>query len=167
MKSFIELREEVKALEKKWATLKTKKAKEKCSDKIWKLNRECLSLMYNRASELDGQKIELEVLYSTDGQGLAKVLTDGPLKGESIRFNACNDVLSRSWYEETCCISYEARQKIEADLITKPHSDGIELGIKNIKGGILDQEKFNRLDKRDDLAFFKHSGTNHVTGLFK
>lgn len=141
-------------------TLKCKKAKEKQRDILRYITIELNAALLEGITPYLKQRHEATVLM--DG-------TDVMAKSEfgTINLYAMNDILSKSWYESTCCVEFKEGDVITFEITCLNITDGrINWIAGNIEGGHLDQQKYEELCKRDDLAFFKKPDGS-MTGLFK
>lgn len=163
MKIRSDLTNKIKTLEAKVSTLKTKKAIEKCHDKIHSLRLQLHDVLYAEIGALnhvwDGWH-DAQVCYSTESEGMAKIDGLG-----FVYFNACNDENSKSWYNETCCIEFIKGQKISVKIKFDISHDSIVIVTEKLKGGTLNQKKYQELSKKPNLAFFRYPNSAGVTGL--
>lgn len=142
---------------KKAQALKTKKAQAKAWDKVREIELQMENVISDAWSKVSGRHTGAVLMSGTD------VL----VKTEYGTFNAyaCNDVLSKSWHSETCCVSYTRGQKIEFEfsVINVTHK-GADVMITKISGGTLDEALYQELSAKPNLAFFKYPAG--MSGLF-
>jgi len=157
------LREEAKALRIKGYNLRTKKAKQKAFDEASKIKREALELLYVQLETFSSHSIKATVKDFTPKSEYFLVETPYGL----MWLSPTNDVFSKSWYATTCCIEYAVGQEIIVEIKPEVNQEGlfIELLPVRIYGGQVNEIQYAELDKRTNLAFFKHS-SGGMTGLF-
>jgi hypothetical protein len=155
-----ELKNKLNEAKKRFYSLKTKRAKEKQRDIIRDLNFQLEDAL------LEGLKPYLNmrhegVIVSGGTDALART------EFGIVPVYAVNDRLSKSWYDTTCCVSYKDGDKITFE-IKHPNVENGRLNwfAAEVEGGSLDTEKYNKLCKQDNLAFFKKQDGS-MTGLFK
>lgn len=95
---------------------------------------------------------DAQVCYSTNGLGF-------------VYFDACNDESSKSWYNEPCCVEFTKDQKISVKIKFEISHDSIVVVTEKLKGGTLNQVKYDELSKRPNLAFFRYPNSAGVTSL--
>jgi hypothetical protein len=85
----------------------------------------------------------------------------------TLNVSPCNDVLSKSWYNETCCVEYTKGHEIVIQCDIQVDTDYLNLIIvpKKVQGGTLNVKQYEELCKKPNLAFFKYSN-GHMSGLF-
>lgn len=139
-------------------SLKTKKAQSRAWRLVSDIEREMHDLVQSHAELVDGTTITGEV--RTSGYEVMVRTAIG-----NIMVYGCNDVLSKSWYSETCCVSYERGQQIEGEVfVTEVSWRGYSIGLKNVKGGSFDDARYLELSQNPNLAFFKYP--TGMSGLF-
>lgn len=157
-----ELQEQIILTKTKLYNLKTKKAIEKAKDTLNKLQSQALDMLYDAASAYHEFSIKGTVLYS----GSDKVYLDTVYGRLNVSLTC--DVNSKSWYPQTCCVSYENGQSVIIECQVEINTDCFELVVvpKRVYGGTVDENHYQELCKQDNLAFFKYpNGT--MSGLFK
>jgi hypothetical protein len=159
-----QLIEQIKTLNSKLYTLKTKKAVQNTQDKIRDLETQLFPLLEQELNKFQAKTIEGTVLWF-DVSGDVSVSTE---YGDMFLSN-CSDVEAKSWYPETCCITYQKGQSIKIDVHFEIDFDRYCIKIVSGKtyGGTVDLNEYDRLSQNPDLAFFKYPGSTGVTGLFK
>lgn len=164
MKSLNQLKEEIKALKSKGYRLKTTRARRKAFEAARELEREALNILYTAAENVGPQSMRATVKHTNHGD--EHFLVDTPYG--SMWLSPTADVLSKSWYNHTCCIEYTKGQTITFEFRTEVNHDGLflEIVLGKVTGGRINEEQYATLCKRDDLAFFKYPNSNGVTGLF-
>ena len=165
MRSLNEIRAQIETETSRAYHLKTKPAKLKAYDKIRALRAEALEILYHQAAKFGPQAMRCVV--KTFNKYDERFLVDTP--HGLMWLSPTSDVVSKSWYEHTCCVKYTIGQEIILDFTTEVNDDKLRLEIitGQITGGVIDEAQFAEMDKRDDLAFFKHTGSDGVCGLFK
>lgn len=158
------LRLEIKAARTRAYGLKTKKAQVKAWARVRELERELLTHLYAARDTFHTHSVRGTVLSAHAGDDYMIVRTPyGAL-------HPCptSDVLSKSWYAHTCCVEYTVGQEVILEIEVDVNSEYLTLELipKRIYGGTLNAAQYAELDKRTDLAFFKHSNSDGVTGLF-
>jgi hypothetical protein len=150
-------------LEKRARSLKTKSAQLKAWDKVREVNRELYNAFSDMAEKYQGKEVVAEVVHSRDSSdSLAHIIG----LGVDVWFSPTSDVKSKSWYNETSCITYEKGQKIKAKLRVDVSSEGLTFILTQVRGGKVDQVRYRELSKNKNLAFFKYPKAKGVTGLF-
>lgn len=120
-------------------SLKTKKAKSNAWVKVREIERQLADLCKATISPYVGKRLKGTVLYSG-----SEVL----IKTEfgTMQLNACNDILSKSWHNSTCCVSYTEGQEVEFELYIAEYTwKGFESIPYKVTGGVFDQKKYDRL----------------------
>lgn len=160
MKTLNELKDERKLLLTKIYNLKTKPAKRKVWDKISDIELQIENIYKTIAEPYLNRRIKGTIMYSG-----TEVLVRCELG--TIEINACNDKLSKSWYNETCCVSFIRDTEVEFEVIIDSISfQGVIFLAKDVSGGIFSAEEYEKLNKNPNLAFFKYSD-DKMSGLFK
>jgi len=139
---------------------KTKKAISKLQDAMSTVEHSIEDIYRDLARPWENKRVTGVVLYSG---------TEVMVKTElgTILVNACSDIQSKSWYNETCCVSFEKGSTIEFTLkINDITYRGVDIGGADISGGVFDAEQYEKLCKNKNLAFFKYPNSDGVTGLF-
>jgi len=160
MSKIQELQKMRKEVTSKIYTLKSKKSQKKQRD-----------ILRDITIELDAALLEGITPYLKQRHE-ATVLMDGAdviAKSEfgTINLHATNDVLSKSWYESTCCIEFKKGDVVTFEITCLTIIEGRVHWIPGkIEGGHLDHQKYKELCKQDNLAFFKKPD-GYMTGLFK
>jgi len=153
---------EIRVLEKKLGTLKTKKAIEKIFDKLNLLLREFRIHLMDMADQFGTKTLKGIVESYNKNRGTLRIdLGEWGI----VYADNCNDILSKSWYNETCCIDYTDGQEVTVIVEAEAGTDSWYLSVKRIQGGTLNQNQYAELCDRGGLAFFKYpDGT--MSGLF-
>lgn len=164
MRTVSELKVLIEAERSRAYKLKTKTAKNKAYDKIKLLRREALDLLYPIAAKNGPQSMRATVISFCAGND--HFLVDTAYGKMWVTPTA--DVLTKSWYPQTCCIEYAEGQQIVLEFTIEVNHDKLFLEIipGKMYGGYVNETQYAELDKRDNLAFFKHSNSTGVTGLF-
>ena len=165
MRALDEIKELIEVETRRADKLKTKKAKIKAWDKVRGLEREACTILYGAVKKYAPQSMKAVVKHFRPGDD--HFLVETPYG--SMWVSPTGDVLSKSWYPHTCCIEYTVGQEIVLEFHTEVNLDKLFLEIipGKMYGGRVNETQYTELDKRDDLAFFKHSNSDGVTGLFK
>ncbi len=139
-------------------SLKTKAAQRKAWDKVREVEERLEDLHETAWTKLVGTRIQGTAIMSG-----TSVLVETSIG--TFEVNACNDALSKSWYNETCCVSYEAGQTVEFEIMVTGYTwRGAEVMAKNVTGGTFDLSRYEELASKPGLAFFKYP--TGMTGLF-
>jgi hypothetical protein len=157
-----ELRTKVKALGQDLINgrLKSKVKYNKLRDQLIDLERKYeMEVLQPEADKLEGQWVDATIR-TINFNGELWITTEYGTIWGSIQ----NDIKSKSWYAETCCIEYVKGQSIKVQLKAKVNDCSIYIEAGKIEGGQVDEIKYAELCKRDDLAFFKRPD-NTMTGL--
>jgi hypothetical protein len=164
------LREELKTLEKRAYSLKTKKARIKAWEAVRVVKCNLSNEFHELAEQYEGRVVQFVVLCA-DSDG--KTLMYNDTLGLKEWAHNCNDVRSKSWYPEYSCIVYEKGQTVMATLSVTASSDGLDFSLTKIHGGRVDTELYKELCKNKNRAFFKYPNAKGVqkreailTGLF-
>lgn len=160
MSSITELKQKIKDARTKAYSLKTKKAKDKQFLIIRELTRLLNEALLEAIEPYLGARHKATVLMNG---------TDVLAKSEfgTIQLYAINDVKSKSWYDTTCCVSFKEGDVVTFEIMHPHATDGqLHWIAGKIEGGHFDQQKYDELCKRDDLAFFKKPDGSR-SGLFK
>lgn len=163
--STTQLRSDIRDLQNKAHSLKTKAAKKKVWGKISALERQLYSELSDIAATVHGKTLKGIVLYTSTGSFLIQVSSDD--LNTTVHAFVCNAVNSASWYSETSCITAHKGQEVEFTLIAEVYNEGIALSAAKIKGLTFDKAQYDVLSKNKNLAFFRYDLSNtEVTGLF-
>lgn len=162
MKSISELKEDYTDLKKKLYSLKTKKAIEKCRDKMADIRHAAWLQVVEQCKQYARCTVKCSVRYfSPDGE----LILDTPYG--VVFTSACNDALSKSWYGTTCCVEYVVDQVVYLELDFEAGDFSIEVVAGRVTGGVLNKEKYHELcNDGNKYAFFKYPDAAGVTGLF-
>lgn len=151
----------IKELETKHYNLKTKTAKSKCKDKIDILKRDVNEILYNELNKYGPCSVKGKVLW-VDSDGSMYIET---VYGKLYSY-VCSDVLSKSWYNNTCCIEYIVGQEVIVNLDFELGKDyTINIVVGKLVGGKVNEERYQELCKDTKLAFFKYPERG-MSGLF-
>lgn len=165
MTTFNELKEAIELEKSRFYSLKTKKAKEKSRQRIRDLRTKALlEHLYPARDAYATHSVRGTVIDSTGrGDEIAMKTEEYGL----LWISPCNDILSKSWYPNTCCVEYSRGQSVVIECDIDVDSDRLCLIVvpKRIYGGTLNEERYNELCKQDNLAFFKYPD-GHMSGLF-
>lgn len=160
-----ELRKKLDTAKTRAYSLKTKKAKSKAWNVVREIEREILSILYAEIARFDVHSIQGTVLTFNPGNDVFLVETEAYGK---MWVSPTGDVLSKSWYGHTCCIEYKIGQRIVIECKIEVNHDTLRLNVipGEMIGGFVNEAQYAELDKRNDLAFFRHSNATGMTGLF-
>ena len=162
MKSISELKEDYTELKKKLYSLKTKKAIEKCRAEMDDIRHGAWLQVVEQCKNYTNCMVKCSVRYFGKRDG--ELILDTPYG--KVFTNACNDVLSKSWYGHTCCVEYAVDQVVYMELDFKAGDFNIEVVAGKVTGGILNTAKYNELcNDGNKYAFFKYPDADGVTGL--
>jgi hypothetical protein len=158
-----ELKNMKKELRQKLFSLKTKKAQQKLSEKLWEINRAINFIYMDEAEHLNN--LYRDTIFT--GQ-VHRVTSRGEMYIKTIEFgliigDLCNSVNSCTWFNETCCVEYNDGQQISFKVKIDWHPDGISIKPIDMSGGYQNLTKFNELNKNNSLAFVCLK--NQETGL--
>jgi len=161
-----QLRTSLKEAKTRAYGLKTKKAQAKAWARVREIEREILTHLYAQRDAYAVHSVKGTVLVDNSHCMSEHLIVKTPYG--ILHPSPTSDVLSKSWYAHTCCVEYTKGQEVVLELHVDVDSARLclELIPKRIVGGTLNETKYAELDKRTDLAFFKHSGADGVTGLF-
>jgi hypothetical protein len=159
-----ELKTKRDELNSKARSLKTKAAKDKVYKQICLIDRQLCDALYEARDKYGHFSIK-GIVHDFAGRG-EEILVK-TIDGDLLWLSPDNDVLSKSWYPETCCIEYTKGQSvvIECSVETDLQNACLRLLPGKIHGGRVNEQKYQELCKRDDLAFFKYP--QGMTGLIK
>ena len=165
MRTLTEIKAQIEIETKKTYKFKTKKARQKGWDRVKALRREALDNILYPAVKLHGPS-SIKAIVRTFHSGDDHFLVETPYGNMWV--SPVADVLTKSWYPHTCCIEYSVGQEIIIEIKTEVNHDELFLEIipGKMYGGRVNETQYAELDKRTDLAFFKHSDSDGVTGLF-
>jgi len=155
---------QIKEAKAKASSLKTKKAKEKAWTVIRDLEHQVFIKLHDQCDKYRTMSVKATVKSFHEGDD--HMLVSTPYG--NLWISPCNDVLTKSWYPHTCCITYTVGQEIVLEIDTEVNSERLflELIPKTIYGGIVDEKRYEELCKQPNLAFFKYPNSDGVTGLF-
>lgn len=158
-----ELKEQIKSETRRAYGLKTKKAQAKAWSRVRNLRLEAFALLRDECSRYGAHSIRATVRRFTPRDD--NYMVDTPYG--TMWLDPSSDVLSKSWYAGTCCIEYDKGQQITLEVTFEVDHQALCIYVVpgHVTGGRVNQEQYAELDKRTDLAFFKHS-TGGMTGLF-
>jgi hypothetical protein len=159
-----QLKSKLEAATERAHSLKTKKAQTKAWNVVREIRHEILMLLYAARDTYAPYSMQGTVRWFHAGDDHVCIrLSDN----SSTYANPMSDAVSKSWYGHTCCVEYTAGQAVVVEFEVDVDSDRLCLVRipKRIYGGTLNEAQFAELDKRTDLAFFKHS-SGGMTGLF-
>lgn len=169
------LRLEIKALETKYYSLKTKVAKSKVQAKIDVLELELFHLVHDQVDAQNAiystKKVKALVKYDSKNDDCVFVYI--PEFNQTCHVSICNDINSKSWYSHLSCIEYTKDQEVELDIVFDASRDYKQnlvcsWSAKKIYGGIVNETQYNELcNDGNKYAFFKYPNSNGVTGLFE
>lgn len=157
-----ELQEQIILTKTKLYNLKTKKAINKARNTLNKLENEAMDILYNASKAYNEFSIKGTVIYSDYEEAYVNTVYG------RLNVSLTCDVNSKSWYPQTCCISYNDGQSVIVECRAEVDTDRLKLIIvpKRVYGGTVDESRYQDLCKQDNLAFFKYpNGT--MSGLFK
>jgi hypothetical protein len=158
-----ELINEVKLLERKAYSLKTKQARQKVWDKIRELENQAYPLLQDIADQYNDKPMSGTVIYVDNqrGHGLIEI----PELNIKLDFHSCNATNTCTWFPETCCVEFTEGQTVSFILKADVGDLQVDLSISKIDGGYQNLERFNELNKNNDLSFVVLK--DKETGLFK
>lgn len=151
-----ELLKQIQSAKDRARAFKSKSAQTKAWNKVYAFEHEAFDLLYAACDKYALYSIRGTVQHFHDGEQNVFVKLDD---GTTIWICPTNDVVSKSWYANTCCVSYKSGQNIIVEFEVNVDNDRLCLYQipKRVYGGTLNEIKFRELDRRTDLAFFKHS----------
>lgn len=160
------LKLKLEAAETRARSLKTKTAREKAWNVVREISREILDILYAERDAFCTHSVRGEVIVDNSHCMSDYIMVRTPYG--ILHASPTSDVLSKSWYAHTCCVEYIKGQQVTLEIEVDVQHDKLRLAVypKRIHGGTLNTAKYAELDKRTDLAFFKHSNSDGVTGLF-
>jgi hypothetical protein len=164
MSSLNTLKEQIAAVRTKARSLKTKAAQQKQYTKARELEHQALMLLFAARDSYAVHSVKGTVRWSHAGQDNFAVSTPYG----TLHPSPTSDVLSKSWYGQTCCVEYTEGQQVILEIKVDVDMERLCLEVipSRVIGGTLNATQYAELDKRTDLAFFKHSNSTGVTGLF-
>ena len=93
------------------------------------------------------------------GEGAVRVTING--KEYSLMIYACNISGKKTWYPHTACVSYEKDQIIDVEV----KWDSYATFVIGLTPGTLDQDSWDTLKSKGDLAFTCDEDGNTTSGL--
>ncbi len=161
------LKTDYKTLCTKMATVKTQRSLNKVLDQKRCVSIQIRDILFEQCEELNKEYADLSIT------GVVKHVWDNCIVVEltvagqktTVMASKCNDVLSKSWYDETCCIDYTKGQNVTVKLNFEVTEHHISIAVKSINGGKVNQEKYEELCKNKHLAFFKYPESDFFSGL--
>jgi hypothetical protein len=161
-----DLRDQLNAAEQRARSLKTKKAQIKAWDKVREIRREILTKhLYPELAKYRTHSVKgiVKRFHPGDDHYLVETKEYG-----TMWLSPCADVLTKSWYDHTCCIEYVEGQIIVIECELEINHDKLQIFVQpgHVTGGFVNEVQYAELCKQDDLAFFKYPNSNGVTGLF-
>jgi hypothetical protein len=158
-----ELKDQAAVYRTKAGILKTKEAQRKAYKKAREYEREAFIKLCDERDKYG--KFSFRATVSHFMSGSENYLVETPYG--SMWFSPTQDVLSKSWYPQTCCIEYTKGQTIYVEGTIKVNSDRLKLEILpgKVSGGVINETQYSELCKNENLAFFKYP--TGMSGLFK
>lgn len=159
----MDLREEIKLAETKARNLKTKKAQSKAWDKVRELEHKLFIELCDLRDTYSTFSFKATVISDNKHSMADDIMVKSPFG--TLHLSPTNDVESKSWYPQTCCVEYTNNQTVIVEVTVDVVDLKLQLFPKQLIGGTLNTSKYEELCKKDDLAFFKYP--TGMTGLFK